>query len=153
MDKEDILRELLEELLKRLEFDYNKILINEEDGEFEINIESDSPSLLIGYHGLNIQALQHVLKVLCWQKCENESFTIKLDVDGYRARQEENVLALANRKIEKVRQNGRSQHLPPMSPYFRKKVHTLCMGVGYEDVETLSQGEGERRHIVIKARS
>lgn len=153
MDFEDILKETLEELLANLKVEYSKITINEEEGEYEINILSETPSMLIGYHGLNIHALQHILKVLCWKKCNDKEFNITLDVDGYRKRQEENIIALANRKIDKVRENGRPQHLPAMSPYFRKKIHTLCMGVGYEDVETLSEGDGDRRHIVIKSKN
>ena len=80
-------------------------------------------------------------------------YNIFLDIDNYRKRQEENVIALAERKIESVRQNGRPQHLPPMSAYFRRQIHTLCMNTGYEDIETLSQGEDDRRHIIIKLKN
>lgn len=154
MDIEDVLKKTLEELLIKLQVEYTKIQISEEpDNEYAINIESEDPSILIGYHGLNIQALQHILKVLCWQKCNDQNFNIRLDVDDYKKRQEENVINLANRKIDQVRQNGRPQHLPPMSAYFRKKIHTLCMGAGYEDIETISQGDDDLRHIVIKAKN
>ena len=69
MDLEDSLKEILEEILKRLEVDYSKIeIIEEEKDSYFINIESDSPSLLIGYHGDNIHALQHLIKTLVWKK-------------------------------------------------------------------------------------
>lgn len=154
MDIEDVLKETLEEILKKLGTSYTKILISEDEKDsYVVNIKSDEPSLLIGYHGENIQALQHLLKVLVWKKCETEKFNILVDIDDYRKRQEENVIALSQRKVDAVRKTGRKQILPPMSPYFRRKIHLYCMGAGFDDIETSSEGEGDRRHIVIKLKS
>jgi spoIIIJ-associated protein len=154
MDIEDVLKETLEEILKKLGTSYTKILISEDEKDsYVVNIKSDEPSLLIGYHGENIQALQHLLKVLVWKKCETEKFNILVDIDDYRKRQEENVIALSQRKVDAVRKTGRKQILPPMSPYFRRKIHLYCMGAGFDDIETTSEGEGDRRHIVIKLKS
>ncbi|MBD3361002.1 KH domain-containing protein [Candidatus Peregrinibacteria bacterium] len=154
MEIEDILKETLEEVLEKIGVEYSKITITEEEKDnFFINIQSDNPSLLIGYHGDNIQALQHLLKTLSWKKAKNEQFNILLDVDNYRKRQEENALAIAERKIEGVRKMGRPQSLPPMSPYLRRKVHLMCMGAGFDDIETISEGTGNRRHIIIKLKS
>lgn len=154
MDIEDVLKETLEEILKKLGTSYTKILISEDEKDsYVVNIKSDEPSLLIGYHGENIQALQHLLKVLVWKKCETEKFNILVDIDDYRKRQEENVIALSQRKVDAVRKTSRKQILPPMSPYFRRKIHLYCMGAGFDDIETTSEGEGDRRHIVIKLKS
>lgn len=151
MDIEDELRKILEEILKKLGADYSKITITEDEKDsFEVNIESENPSLLIGYHGDNIQALQHLLKTLCWKKVKSEQFNILVDIDNYRKRQEENILSLAERKIAFVRKAGRPQKLPPMSPFFRRKIHLLCMGAGYDDIETLSEGGGDNRYVIIK---
>ncbi len=151
MDLDDLLKETLEELLNKLGVEYSRInVIEEEKDSYLINLESENASLLIGYHGANIQALQHLLKTLCWKKAANDQFNIMLDIDGYRQRQEENVLNLAQRKIDTLRKTRRPQTMPPMSAYFRRKVHMLCMGAGFEDIETISQGDGEQRHIILK---
>ncbi len=151
MDIEETLKEVLEELLKMLGTDYKKITVEEDEKDnFYINIESDNASLLIGYHGENIQALQHILKVLIWKRSNNTQFNILLDIDEYRKRQEENVIKLTERKVDMVRKTGRPQSLPPMSSYFRRKVHLHCMGAGFDNIETVSQGENDRRYIVIK---
>lgn len=151
MDIEDLLKETLEELLDKLGTEYHKITVTEEEkDDFLINVESEEPSLMIGYHGENIQALQHILKVLVWKKAKNENFNILLDIDDYRKRQEENVITMAERKVEAARKTGRPQKLPPMSPYFRRKVHLYCMGAGFDDIETLSEGTDERRYVIIK---
>ncbi|MFA6305190.1 MAG: R3H domain-containing nucleic acid-binding protein [Candidatus Gracilibacteria bacterium] len=147
----EALKETLEEILKRIEIEYSNIeIIEDEKDTYLINIKSENPNLLIGFRGTNIQAIQHLLKVMAWQKCKNENFSITLDVDDYRKRQEEGMINMAQRKIEMARKFKRPQRLPPMSPYFRRKIHLMCMGSGYEDVETLSDGEGEMRHIIIK---
>lgn len=154
MDTEDVLKETLEQLLKKLELEYTKITVNEEENEnFLINVSSENPSQFIGYHGENIQAIQHLLKILAWKECKSNNFNILLDVDEYRKRQEDNVINLTTRKIEITRKTGRAQSLPAMSPYLRRRVHLHCMGSGFEDIETYSQDEGDRRHIVIKLKS
>ena len=151
MNIEETLQETLEELLDKLKMDYSNITISEDDHEnYIINISSNDPSPLIGYHGNNIHAIQHILKVICWKKTKNTQFNILLDIDDYRKRREEQAINLTERKIEYVRQNGRPQHLPAMSPYLRRKVHLHCMSPGFEDIETISQGENDKRHIIIK---
>lgn len=151
MDIEDALKETLEDILKRLGAKYSKIIITEEEKDsYSANIKSDEPSMLIGYHGENIKALQHLLKVVVWKKCGNEQFNILLDVDDYRKRQEENVINLTQRKVDMARKTGKKQIMPPMSPYFRRKIHLYCMGAGFDDIETASEGEGDRRHVIIK---
>ena len=154
MDIEETLKEVLEKLLGMLGTEYKKISVEEDEKDnYYINIESDNASLLIGYHGENIQALQHILKVLVWKKTNNTQFNILLDIDNYRKRQEENVIKLTERKVSTVRATGRPQSLPPMSPYFRRKVHMHCMGAGFDNIETISQGDNERRYVVIKLKN
>ncbi len=153
MDILEILEEILEDLLRRLQLDYKSIEVTEEEkNNYQINIVSDNPSEIIGYHGQNIQAIQHVLKVLCWQKAQNSDFNIVLDVDNYRQRREEKCLNLAQRKVDMARKTGRPQTLPPMSGYLRRKVHMYCMGAGFDDIETYSEGDGKNRHIIIRVK-
>ncbi len=154
MDLEDSLHSTLKELLDKIGLDYSKIDIAEEEkGSFAINIQSENPSLLIGYRGDNIQAIQHLLKVITWRKNNNQDFKILVDIDDYRKRQEENVIALAERKVLLARKTKRPQALPPMSPYLRRKIHLHCMGAGFDDIETFSKGEDDHRHLVIKLKS
>ncbi len=154
MDLEEIIRSTLEELLIKLGVEFSNITISEEEkGNFIINVTSDEPSLLIGYHGENMLALQQILKVIAWKKAPNEQFNVMVDIDDYRTRQEENVINLAKRKIDRVRKSRRPEKLPPMSSYFRRKVHMLCMSPGFEDIETFSEGAGDDRYIVLKLKS
>ncbi len=147
---ETTIQELLEDLLKKLNTPFRRIRVEKKDNEsFRANIESEEPSLLIGYHGENIQALQTIFKILLFKK-EPGEYSIVLDVDDYRKRQEENVLKMAERKVENVRKTKHVQSLPPMSPYFRRLVHLHLTGENFKDIETESIGEGDLRYLTIK---
>lgn len=142
-------------MLKFLGVSFSEIEVSEAEKDlFSINVKSDNASLLIGHHGENIQALQHLIKVLAWEKSKNENqFHVILDIDDYRKRQENNIISLAERKVAILRRTRRPQILPPMSPYLRRKIHLHLMGSGFDDVETISKGEEENRHIVIQLKS
>lgn len=152
MNTEDVLKETTESILKFLGIIFSDIEISEAEKDlFHINIKSENASLLIGHHGENIQALQHLVKVLAWEKLKNDNqFHVIMDIDDYRKRQEDSVINLAERKVAMLRRTRRPQILPPMSPYFRRKIHLHLMGSGFDDIETISEGEDEDRHIVIQ---
>ncbi|MBU1992561.1 MAG: R3H domain-containing nucleic acid-binding protein [Patescibacteria group bacterium] len=148
MTTKTTIKKILEEILLKMEVDFNRVSVKEDDDNlYRVNIESDNPSILIGHHGETIYALQNLLKTLTWTK--DEDFNIVLDIDNYRNRQEENVLNLAKRKAEMVKQLGEKISLPPMSPYFRRIVH-VYIKENFKDLATSSAGEGDKRHIVIK---
>lgn len=153
MKIEKIIKESLEELLTKMKTEYSNITVEEKEAStYSVNIESDEDTAtLIGHHGETIYSLQHLLKVLCWAKAKaKKEFNIVLDVGNYRQRQEENVLTLAERKVDFVRKTKRAQSLPPMSGYFRRVIHLRLMEPEFDDIETESEGEGDMRHIIIK---
>lgn len=154
---EDIIQETLADVLKHMGVTFGKFKVNANmkspSGEtvYRIDIDTDETATLIGYHGETIYALQHVVKTLVWKKTDKNVFII-LDVDSYRKRQEESVLAMAMRKVEAARKTLQAQTLPPMSPYFRRIVHMTLAKPEFDDVTTESIGEGEHRAVTIKVK-
>ena len=145
-----LIQETIEALLTKLCTPFKRVRIEaQEDNNFRVNIESEEPSLLIGHHGDNIYALQNILRNIMWKQRPDEQFNITLDVDDYRKRQEDNVINLAERKVESLKKTAQTQSLPPMSPYFRRLVH-LHLADKYEDIVTQSVGEGDFRYLTIK---
>lgn len=155
MNTEDVVKETTEDILKHIGIEYSEIEVYESETDlFHVNVKSENASLLIGHHGENIQALQHLVKVLSWEKLKNDNqFHVILDIDDYRKRQEDSVINLAERKVSILRRTRRPQILPPMSPYFRRKIHLHLMGSGFDDIETISKGDDDMRHIVIQLKS
>lgn len=151
---EDKLQEFLAEILKNMGVAFRKFRVSTEENPsggklYRIDIDSDETALLIGYHGETIYALQHLLKSLAWKKTGENVFLV-LDVDGYRKRQEDNVIALAKKKAEALRRTASDQILPPMSPYLRRVVHMALAKPEYSDITTESMGEGEDRAVTLK---
>jgi spoIIIJ-associated protein len=147
---ENIIHQTIEEFMSKLNCQINKLRIEKRDNVYKINLETSHPNLMIGHHGENIFALQHLLKLVVWKKNQDDSFDIKLDIDNYRRRQEEKVIDLAERKVDLVRKLSSAQSLPIMSPYFRRLVHLHLAQDKFKDIITESEGEGEDRYIVIK---
>lgn len=152
---ENTIHQILEELVGKMGCSLNKIRIEKQaDNSFRVNIETSHPNLMIGYRGENINALQHLTKLLLWNKMETTESAdrpeITLDIDNYRRRQEQHVIQLAERKVEMVRKLSSPQSLPAMAPYFRRVVHLHLAQEKFNDISTESQGEGEYRYIVIK---
>lgn len=141
--------ETLTPLLELLHIPFKNINVESfDDNEYRVNIETDEAQLLIGYHGGNLLSLQHLLKVLLHKKAE-QTFSVTLDVDNYRKRQEESVLVMAEERVDRARQSTAPQKLPPMSPYFRRLVHLHLAKPEFSDIITASEGQGNFRAVVI----
>ncbi|MBT6069127.1 KH domain-containing protein [Candidatus Peregrinibacteria bacterium] len=149
---ETIIKNILDELLVKLGIDFSSIQVIEEDeNEYYVNIDSDQAKDLIGRHGATLQALQ-VLLITIIKRKSDVTCSLITDVDGYRKKQIENVKALAERKVNFLRNSKKPQSLNPMSPFFRRVVHTHLNSDQFADIETESTGNGNRRKVVLKLR-
>jgi len=146
----------LRQILEHFNFQVGGVKISEEEsGMIRVDIESPEASRMIGWHGETLNAIQSVLKsiIRTAEKLEKAPF-ILLDVDGYRRMQEEKVCKIAEQKAEFVRKTGSRVALSPMSPYFRRVVHTHVANTpALSDLTTESVGEGEYRQIVLKLKN
>ncbi len=154
---ENKIHQTLESLLNKMGVSINKIRIEKnDDNSYRVNIETSHPNLMIGHRGENIGALQHILKITIWNDLERTAGQtsnrpeISLDIENYRRRQEQNIIQLAERKVEMVRKLSSPQSLPAMAPYFRRLVHLHLAQEKFKDIHTESEGQGEFRYIIIK---
>lgn len=147
-----LIKETLEKLLEILDVSFTGIKISKEgERAYYAEIETQNTSMLIGWHGETIGALQHILKCLLWKQGVNSETQVILDVDGYKKRQEESVIRLAERKAEYAIETQKEVKLPSMNPYFRRIIHMhLANSDKYKDVVTTeSTGEGQDRGVKI----
>lgn len=147
-----VIKETLEKLLEILGISFSGVKITKEsDNAYYAEIQTEHSSLLIGWHGETIAAIQHILKCLLWEEGLESKTQVIVDVDGYKKRQEESVLRLAERKAEQAIETGKEVKLPPMNPYFRRKIHMhLANSPKFKDtVITESVGDGMDRQIRI----
>ncbi len=121
-----------------------------EDGTRRITIKGDDASILIGHHGDTLDALQYLANLASARKNKNgerDKSRVTLDIEGYRAKREETLRALARKMAAKALRNKRSVMLEPMSAYERRIIHSEIQKM--EGVSTNSIGSDNNRKIVI----
>jgi len=147
-----VIKETLEKILEVMHVPFSGVRVEKEgDSSFYVSIDTSSSNLLIGWHGETIAALQHMLKCMLWKQKVGTNVQVIVDVDGYKKRQEESVLRLAERKAEYAIETQKEVKLPPMNPYFRRKVHLHLANLDkFKDtITTESVGENQDRAIKI----
>ena len=115
-----------------------------------ITVDGEGAGLLIGHHGETLDALQYLANLAANKKVKGEKrdyVKISLDVEGYRAKREEALRALARRMAAKVVKGKKSVMLEPMNPYERRIIHSEVQGI--EGVSTNSIGSENNRRIVM----
>ena len=121
-----------------------------EDGTRRIIIAGEDASTLIGHHGDTLDALQYLANLASARKNingERDKSRVTIDIEGYRAKREETLRALARRMAAKALRNKRSVMLEPMTAYERRIIHSEIQNI--EGVSTNSIGSDNNRKIVI----
>jgi spoIIIJ-associated protein len=116
----------------------------------EINIDGKDVGALIGHHGETLDSLQYLVNLAANQKTEGEKrefVKITIDIEGYRAKREEALRALARRMAAKVVKGKKSVMLEPMNPYERRIIHSEVQGI--KGVSTNSIGSENNRRVVM----
>ena len=150
MDKQiKILEEITQELFDLLRMKVT-FTIKKEEEVFVIQLKTEDPGVLIGYHGQALAALQQMITMIAFKK-NGEWVRVLVDVEDYREKRKEVLERMAISMAEKVKVSGKSQLLPPMSSFERRIVHVIL--AERPEVETVSEGEGDQRHIVVKLKS
>ena len=121
-----------------------------EDGEKKIIVEGGNAAILIGHHGETLDALQYLANLAANKRIDGvkgEYVKISVDVEGYRAKREETLRALARRMADKVLKYKKSVMLEPMNPYERRIIHSEIQNI--EGVSTNSIGSDGNRKVVV----
>jgi len=73
---------------------------------------------------------------------------VVVDVNSYRARREQDLVAIAEAATARALAQGQAVTLAPMNPADRRIIHTAL--AGRADIRTASTGVEPRRAVVIK---
>ena len=115
-----------------------------------VTVDGEGAGLLIGHHGETLDALQYLANLAANKKVKGEKrdYTkITLDIEGYRAKREEALRALARRMAATVVKGKKSVMLEPMNPYERRIIHSEVQNI--EGVSTNSIGSENNRRVVM----
>jgi len=119
---------------------------NELEDSYQVLLESDTPALLIGYHGDTLAALQLLISLHLHSQTE-QWLNLSLNVNDYRQRRETSLHSLADSAVDQVLATGLPHMLPPLPANERRIVHLHLSN--HPKVSTSSQGVGRSRSVVI----
>ncbi|MBQ8321535.1 MAG: Jag N-terminal domain-containing protein [Clostridia bacterium] len=147
---EDMSYDFIKTLLSDIGLNADAELYACEDGTRRITIVGEDASTLIGHHGDTLDAVQYLANLASARKNaagERDKSRVTIDIEGYRAKREETLRALARRMAAKALRNKRSVMLEPMNAYERRIIHSEIQSI--EGVSTNSIGSDNNRKIVI----
>ena len=145
------IQRLTEELLAKMGVEA-KVAVEEDKKNKMFKISLSSPednALLVGRFGRNLEALQTILNLMTanalgeWQR-------VLVDIDGYRQKREEQLEKMAQEALEKVAATGEPVTFPGLSSFERRVIHLYFKDK--PEMETLSEGEGRERYLVVRRR-
>ena len=148
MKKKEI-QEITERLLQIIKID-GEVEVSESEETLQIKIQSPEGNRLIGYHGQALEGLEKIIKQI-FQKKFGETQKLVLDVNDYKKARERVVRRRALEAALQAKREGRVVFLPPMNSYERWLVHETLSGE--EGIETLSEGEGAERKVLVRPKS
>ena len=137
---------MLNELLEKAGFTDAHVSVEQTDNRIILNIETETPELLIGKSAQTLEALQYVFDKMI-NLPEDSEISLIVDVGFYRKRRVEENVAKALAMAEKVKRSGRPFKLAPMSSILRKEIHIALKNV--PGVSTISTGEGPLKQVSI----
>jgi spoIIIJ-associated protein len=163
VSNEEVMRlaqQTLRELLDRLQVKANVMARwaeaadkqDEEDGPpLVLDIRGDDLGVLIGRRGETLSSLQYITRLIVSQKVSG-NVNLVVDVEGYKARREQQLRQLAQRMAERVASTRKPIALEPMPPSERRIIHLTLRDHPIVTTESVGRDEDRKVTIILKSR-
>ena len=147
LDQEaEMAADFVEGLLDRLDLP-GDLEIEVTEDQALVNVQDLGSGLLIGRRGATLDALQELVRSAVQRQTQRRSH-VRVDVEGYRARQLEKLRDKCREAIAEVRETSKPVRLEPMDAYERKMMHDLVAKT--RGVTSTSEGSEPKRRVVIE---
>jgi spoIIIJ-associated protein len=138
--------DFLEGLLDALDVDGDITTWVDEVGG-HIDLEGSDLDILVGPNGETLDALQELTRLAVLRQSKRR-VRLLIDINGFRARQREQLISVVNAAAEQVVRDRADHEFQPMTPAERKIVHDAVAAL--EGVRTESLGEDPNRRVIIR---
>ena len=144
--------DILNQILDRMGLEATAEITEDDAESVSIDIRShEDIGLLIGKRGQTLAALQLIVAMMANRGQPLESRRrIILDAEGYRARRDRTLQAMASSAAQRAKRSGRPVTLSALTPRERRIIHMTL--ADDPTVTTRSEGEDPNRAIVVMAR-
>jgi spoIIIJ-associated protein len=140
-------KEYVSKIVSMMNIKIDDIKVNHDEDTVNIEVSTDSGSLLIGRSGQSLNALEYVVQLMLNTNPSTRAKVI-IDTENYRQKQQERLKAIINKAIEYVKRTKKIYRFDPMSAKDRKFIHQYFKEIGGFD--TFSEGEGAMRKVGVK---
>src|SRR3989339_1664373 len=121
MEEKDIIKEIIAELLKKMNIS-GSVLVENFENDIIANIQTEEAGFLIGQAGKNLEAFQYLSRTLVNKKNE-QSIQFIVDVNNYRKDRIESLRSLAKNIAKQTLTEKVSITLRPMPAFERRIIH------------------------------
>lgn len=111
-----------------------------------MQIDTNEPGRIIGYHGKVLKALQLLAQNYLYNRY-SRTFYITINVNDYVEHRAEVLQTYAQKLATRVLEEGRSQQTDPMSNSERKIIHRIISRM--DGVTSYSEGDEPNRYVVV----
>lgn len=140
-------KKYMEDLLSFFGLNTDVYATSSDDEVVELHVPSTHLNgFLIGQRGETMRAMQYMVS----SALKNNQYPIvrvNVDIADYKKARADRLSAKAKEWIDEVVASKQPKHLNPMNAADRRTIHKLA---GEYGLETVSEGEGRDRHIVLK---
>jgi spoIIIJ-associated protein len=147
VDPAEVGYELLSEMFDNMEIEASIEMRRKGENEIVYSIQSSENPILIGKNGKTLESIQFYIRNIV-NSYSDERQIVLVDIGGYKANRRKQLEILATKTAKEVAKTKIEAKLRPMNAYERRIIHTKL--AEWRDVTTISEGEGQDRHLVIK---
>ena len=147
VDPAEIGYKTLFELFENMQLEAQIEMKIRNDREISYSINTSENPLLIGKNGKTLENIQFYIRNIV-NLYSDDHLIVLVDIGGYKANRKRQLEILATKTAKEVARTRVEAKLYPMNAYERRIIHTKLSD--WRDVSTISEGEGQERHLVIK---
>jgi spoIIIJ-associated protein len=136
----------IRDVIAKMGVDASVEVVSDRARQVELDIAGPDANILIGKRGSTLFALQFLTNRVVNRGPVGRRYVV-LDVEGYRARRERGLAAVALKLGEQAVREGKVITFDPMSPRERRVVHLAL--AKFPGLRTQSEGEGDARRVQI----
>lgn len=115
-----------------------------------LHIHGDDLGVLIGHRGKTLSALQYITRLVASRDMQQRPDFI-IDIEDYKTRRQESLERMAFRLADDAIRRHRTVKMEPMPPHERRIIHMALRN--NPKIETVSEGQGSDRHVMIIPRN
>lgn len=146
----DTLQPLVQDFFEQLDIKIDELTVSldTQDTIVNINLKTPDSPLIIGMHGKNIGAFQHLLGRMVEKKLW-KFIHLHLEVNDYIKQKNERLYRFLESKISVVTRTWESIKIPNLTPYERKRAHDYITEKNITWLKTHSEWLSRDRVLIV----